>query len=47
MNKFQAFGLILLGFVLVHWLTAGHDEIIQGPLPDPSGISTAQFQSNK
>lgn len=28
-------GLIFVAFILVHWLTAGQDEIIEGPPETP------------
>ena len=33
-------GLIFIAFVLVHWLTAGQDEIIQGPPVDVSSYTS-------
>lgn len=41
MTALKAAGLIFAAFVLIHWLTAGHDEIIEGP-PETPGISFVQ-----
>jgi len=43
---FKALGLLFAAYVLVHWLTAGQDEIIKGPPLDPA-VSTVVHPSSK
>lgn len=39
----KAAGLIFAAFILIHWLTAGTDEIIEGP-PETPDTSYVQGQ---